>query len=87
MSYIIVMEFTDGVLFKNDDNKQVFLVPQSLREEIPKMYHNHEISLHMTRKSMYEILRKRFFLVWDVYRCGRFGEWLCKMSFRETFQS
>ena len=61
-------EFTlvDNLLYKVQRNNKYLVIPQELQEKVLKQYHTHNVSAHMARDRLINILTSRFF--WEDMR-------------------
>ena len=66
------LKLIDGVLFyvwqETSHTRDLFIVPQKLKEEMLLMYHDSLIGGHMGRDKTVERMRQKVYL-WDVDRC------------------
>jgi hypothetical protein len=56
---------TNGLLYfcKYDESK-LLLIPQAMLPEFLELYNAHELSAHMSRDRLYQLLRKQFYWKW-----------------------
>jgi hypothetical protein len=53
---------TDDLLyFQKYNDHRLLVIPQAVVPELLELYHSHELSAHMSRDRLYQLLRKQYF--------------------------
>ncbi len=51
----------DLLYFQKYNDHQLLVIPQAVVPELLELYHSHELSAHMSRDRLYQLLRKQYY--------------------------